>query len=125
MQYCDSSATVMNVRMIESLITNLMKHHLQLSIPDPVATEVISTRIPITLNYFVQKKKCFIITKSGIIPVSKRQLECLQCLIDGMTTKEAARVLYLSTRTIDAYIEIIRNKMDCKNRIQLVRMLLD
>jgi DNA-binding CsgD family transcriptional regulator len=125
MQYYENSASVMNIKLIESLISNLMKQHLQLRMPEPMPADERPTRIPITLNYFTQKKRFCIMTKRAIIPVSKRQLECLQCLIEGMTTKEAARLLCLSTRTVDAYIEIIRNKLDCKNRIQLVRMLLD
>ncbi len=124
MQYQENTAALINGKMIESLISNLMKCHLQINMPESVASDS-TARVPITLNYFVRKRKYCIITKYRLIEVSKRQLECLQCLIDGMTTKEAARVLHLSSRTIDAYIEIIRNKLDCKNRIQLVRMLLE
>ncbi len=125
MQHYENSASVLNLKIIESLISGLIRQHLQIRMTDLKPIDEKPTRTPITLNYFVKKKRFFIITKKSIVSVSKRQLECMQCLIDGMTSKEAGKLLCLSTRTVDAYIEIIRNKLDCKNRIQLVRTLLD
>lgn len=54
------------------------------------------------------------------IKVSKREKECLTCLAKGMTAKEIARVLNLSPRTIEFYIENMKKKYRCNNRIQLI-----
>jgi hypothetical protein len=59
MQYYENSAAVMNVKMIESLITSLMRHHLQLSTPESVVADKKSTRTLISINFFLQKIKYF------------------------------------------------------------------
>jgi DNA-binding CsgD family transcriptional regulator len=52
--------------------------------------------------------------------LSKREKECLQYLTRGMTAKQIARILNLSPRTIEFYIENMKNKLECHNRIELV-----
>lgn len=52
--------------------------------------------------------------------VSRREKECLYYLAQGMTAKEIARVLSLSPRTIEFYIENMKKKFNCSNRIELI-----
>ena len=52
--------------------------------------------------------------------VSKREKECLYYLIRGMTAKEIGRALNLSPRTIEFYIENMKKKFSCHNRIDLI-----
>ncbi|MBL0941720.1 MAG: helix-turn-helix transcriptional regulator [Alphaproteobacteria bacterium] len=54
------------------------------------------------------------------IPLSEREKDCLKCLILGMTAKEIARELSLSPRTIESYLENIKNKMCCYSKSQLI-----
>ncbi|KTD40549.1 helix-turn-helix transcriptional regulator [Legionella parisiensis] len=42
--------------------------------------------------------------------------ECVFLLIRGKSAKEIGALLSLSKRTIEPYIENIKNKMDCKNK---------
>jgi len=52
--------------------------------------------------------------------ISKREHECLVNLRKGLTTKEIARVLQLSPRTIEFYIENIKKKFSCTKRTELI-----
>jgi len=52
--------------------------------------------------------------------ISKRERECLEFLSKGMTAKEIARVLDLSPRTIEFYIENLKKKFVCFTRAELI-----
>lgn len=52
--------------------------------------------------------------------LTSRECECIFLLIRGKTAKEIGTILSLSKRTIEAYIENIKNKMDCKNKAEIL-----
>lgn len=52
--------------------------------------------------------------------ISKRERECLYYLAQGMTSKQIGQALNLSPRTIEFYIENIKRKFHCSNRIELI-----
>lgn len=52
--------------------------------------------------------------------ISPRQLECAQLIAKGLSSKEVARTLHLSPRTVDEYIDILKKKFNVKNRPQLL-----
>jgi DNA-binding CsgD family transcriptional regulator len=52
--------------------------------------------------------------------LSKRQIECLELLVRGMTYTQIAHSLCLSKRTIEHYIEAIKIKWDCGSRSSLI-----
>lgn len=58
-----------------------------------------------------------------VTSVSRRQAECLQYLKQGMSAKQTAKVLKLSPRTIEYYLENLRRKFDCPNKLILVNKL--
>lgn len=64
-------------------------------------------------------------TKKNVVCLSPREVECLLHLSKNKTTKETAKLLNLSPRTIDAYIENIKKKLDCKRRSQLIEIFLE
>lgn len=51
--------------------------------------------------------------------LSRREKQCLKCLLNGKSSKETAALLGLGTRTIESYFENIKRKLDCwgKNEI--------
>jgi DNA-binding CsgD family transcriptional regulator len=57
------------------------------------------------------------------IILSPRQRDCAQLLAEGIKTKDIARLLQLSPRTIETHIDILKNKFQAKNRAQLVGFL--
>lgn len=52
--------------------------------------------------------------------LSKQQLICAKLLLKGMTAKEIANYLNLSPRTIESYIDVIKNKLGCHNKTELI-----
>lgn len=56
----------------------------------------------------------------NITTISKQQLKCLSLLIKGHTAKEIASLLYLSPRTVNNYLEILRDKLGCRNGKELI-----
>ena len=52
--------------------------------------------------------------------LTKRECECVFLLIRGKTAKEIAALLSLSKRTVESYIENIKNKMDCQNKAEIL-----
>jgi len=55
--------------------------------------------------------------------LTKRELDVSICLLKGKTAKETARDLLISPRTVEEYIENIKCKLKCKNKIQLANKL--
>lgn len=124
MQYNESPIAVLNMKMIETLMHAFTLQKIELNKPPRQDTDD-GFRVSISFSYYRDKKSYCIINKQSVVTVSKRQLECLQCLVDGLTVKQTANLLFLSIRTVETYLEIIRHKLNCANRIQLVKMLLD
>lgn len=54
------------------------------------------------------------------ISMTKRERECLLYLSQGKSAKEIARLLNLSWRTIEYYIENMKKKWGCTKRTELV-----
>jgi DNA-binding CsgD family transcriptional regulator len=51
---------------------------------------------------------------------SKRELECLYHLCNGKTAKQTARDMLLSPRTVETYLENIRSKTGCSNKLAVI-----
>lgn len=54
------------------------------------------------------------------IKLTPRQTECLFLLLRGMPSKRIAQILALSVRTIEEFIEQLRQKFSCNTKFQLL-----
>ncbi|WP_341755693.1 MULTISPECIES: LuxR C-terminal-related transcriptional regulator [unclassified Candidatus Tisiphia] len=54
------------------------------------------------------------------LPLSKKQQECVFLLLRGKSMKEIATILNLSVRTVESYFAIIKLKLGCSNKSQLI-----
>lgn len=59
------------------------------------------------------------------MPLSLKEIECAQLLINGKTTKEIAFAMNLSPRTIEDKIESLKSKYRVRNKTELIIKLLD
>jgi predicted ATPase/DNA-binding CsgD family transcriptional regulator len=50
--------------------------------------------------------------------LSRRELEVVRLVADGLTNKEIAAELFLSTRTVDMHVRNILGKLDCRSRVE-------
>lgn len=57
------------------------------------------------------------------IVLSQREFECAIALIRGETAQSTAAKLYLSRRTVETYIESLKNKFGCENKAALKKKL--
>lgn len=55
-----------------------------------------------------------------LLTLTPRQLDCAQLLKEGITSKEIAKVLQLSPRTVETHIDTLKNKFKARNRVQLM-----
>jgi DNA-binding CsgD family transcriptional regulator len=52
--------------------------------------------------------------------LSNRQLQCAHYLLRGMTIKQIAKQINLSPRTVEKYIDAIKDKLNCDNKTELI-----
>lgn len=62
---------------------------------------------------------------SQLISLPDREHECAYYLIDGLSTKEIAKKLNISPRTVEVYFERLKKRFGSKNKFQLVRHILE
>ena len=52
--------------------------------------------------------------------LTERQTDCLYHLVRGLSIKEIARKLELSPRTVEHYLDSVKNKLNCNSRSELI-----
>lgn len=57
------------------------------------------------------------------IELSPREKDTLQCMIQGKSAKETGRILNLSHRTIETYLENIKQKLGCRTKLGIISKL--
>lgn len=55
------------------------------------------------------------------VRLTKRELEVLQLVIEGRSSKDVADALYVSKRTVDFHLANIYDKLQVSNRVQAFR----
>ena len=55
--------------------------------------------------------------------LSRQQTVCANLLLSGMTNKQIAKQLNLSPRTVESYINDLKTKLCCKNKMELIAKL--
>jgi DNA-binding CsgD family transcriptional regulator len=61
-------------------------------------------------------------SKLNSINLSKRESECLFYTLHGYTVKMIAKVLKISPRTAEGYIDNLKNKLGCNNKKELIEL---
>lgn len=64
-------------------------------------------------------------TSYGEIKLSVRQAQCLFYVLRGKTNKHIAKILQLSNRTIESYLDTLKIKMNCSNKAELIEKSID
>lgn len=55
--------------------------------------------------------------------LSERELEVLNCLRKGLSNPEIAKLLFITTSTVKAHISSLLQKLNAKNRIDALLMI--
>jgi DNA-binding CsgD family transcriptional regulator len=56
----------------------------------------------------------------GNIGFTKRQAQVISCLLKGYSADLTAKTLNLSRRTVEHYLDIVKDKLNCQNKLQIV-----
>ena len=54
------------------------------------------------------------------IYLTKREAECVSCMLQGYTVNQSAALLSLSPRTVEFYIKNIKAKLKCRKKAELL-----
>ncbi len=57
---------------------------------------------------------------TAAIQLTNREKEVMKCVVEGLTSKEIADKLFISTRTVDTHRSNLMKKLDVKNSISLI-----
>lgn len=60
-----------------------------------------------------------------LLYVSGREAQIILHVLFGLTAKESAKELGLSFRTVEYYLKILKRKMRCKNRRELMAKVIE
>lgn len=55
-----------------------------------------------------------------MVQLTKRQVECLTYLMDGLTSKQISERMYLSEETVNEHITNAQTRLKAKNRLEAV-----
>ena len=70
-------------------------------------------------------KKYILTSTHSPLSITKRQKECLSLLIRGKPIKQIASTLGISVRTVETHIEVIKFRLGCYNKSQLIEKAID
>lgn len=79
----------------------------------------ISTTHPISSNHLSS------VDSIAAYNLTKRQKECLFYLSRGMTIKQIANKLALSPRTVEHYLDVVKDKLGCHSKSQLIAKMIE
>ncbi|WP_165482761.1 PAS and helix-turn-helix domain-containing protein [Legionella gresilensis] len=71
-----------------------------------------------TMQPYVKANNIYLETNS--LAIYGQQRKCLKYLIQGLSAKEIAKKMDLSHRTIEYYLQILRKKLACRNKAELI-----
>jgi DNA-binding CsgD family transcriptional regulator len=75
---------------------------------------------PQKTNAKIQCNIYSIVKENDEYQLTPRQEQCMFYLLRGKTSKTIANILGLSVRTVEAYIDDIKNKFQCMNKSELI-----
>ena len=66
-----------------------------------------------------QAAQAFLTTGAGLVePLSRRELEVLGCMAEGLSNQETARALSIEVSTVKRHVNSIFGKLGAANRVQ-------
>jgi len=75
----------------------------------------------ISFNLYAHLSDRGVVTRDDNKPLTPKEIEVLRLIADGLTNKEIAVKLYLSTSTIDTHRKNMLAKLELKNSAALVK----
>ena len=71
------------------------------------------------------KRIDLLILNNTQVELSKREIDCLAAIFKGLSAKKISDNLQLSKRTVESYIENLKIKMNCNNKADMIKAILN
>jgi len=75
-------------------------------------------------NSIIQQHKfdnlCVTLSEQTKTSISKREIECLFYLAKGKSARETGELMHLSQRTVEYYLNCLKEKFHCKKKSELI-----
>lgn len=68
------------------------------------------------ISNYVEKRSALPAYEMGL---TKREIECIYLLLEGLSYKDIAKKMGISSRTVESYLTNIKNKLGCENSAHL------
>lgn len=75
--------------------------------------------IDIAISFQQYKSKFSVACQNGYVLLTQRELDCLYFLLVGFSYKFVARQLNISSRTVEKYVERIKDKLGCASKDEI------
>jgi DNA-binding CsgD family transcriptional regulator len=85
----------------------LLKEEKRLSLIDDAKLQLPDNRQKYTIN-------------GQVFSLTRREIQCLNETIKGASAKEIGEKVFLARRTVEEYLDNIREKAKCKNKLELI-----
>jgi PAS domain S-box-containing protein len=93
-------------------------------IPVDIKVTLLEDKLQRRSGYLLTIKEKSKVTKlQEAFQLSKREIEVLQCLVNGFTNQEIAEALLISERTVKNHVTHIFDKLGVDNRVQVIMCL--
>jgi DNA-binding CsgD family transcriptional regulator len=110
----DLQGEVIEAHPVSAILKSLREKHIALA---------PQTNAEVKIPFNKVGNKYIINTTRGEIALTKRELESAQLLLAGNTAKETAKLLDISPRTVEEYLDNIRIKLSCRNKLEITHCL--
>ena len=90
-----------------------------------IKVDFSSSLTPVTIKDYLNSIQLKSNSNKPVSELSRRELQCALYLLEGKTSMEIALLLNLSPRTVEVYFNRLKNRFGSKNKIQLVRHLIE
>lgn len=87
--------------------------------------DALSMITPENMDYLLMAPKYPITTEFGIVKLSRREAQCALYLLKGNTSREIAEQMDLSPKTVDNYIDNMKNKLGALSKSDLISTLIN
>ena len=104
----------------EEMITRAEDHSIDLTAFNPHFDQNSSFKAALEVDEkrnFLKAIKCHKFDK--LFKLSVQEKECLMLLLKGHSASEIGKTMLLSCRTVEHYIENVKNKLDCHSKYEL------
>ncbi|HAU0313478.1 TPA: helix-turn-helix transcriptional regulator [Legionella pneumophila] len=89
---------------------------------DTELLDLLSNRALFLQDIAMQRADNKIVKSKDVNGITLQKAKCLSLLAKGLSAKEIARVLNLSSRTVDHYLQQLRYRFNCKNSKELISL---